>query len=199
MSLKVTKVTDRLFQVENVFDENIMQLVNAIDWTSLSWHRGLGQESWNRRRIDANINEVKTLSSMMVPFIEQINDILNIDIDPECVIWWLDEPGFTCGTHIDEFLPKTIQLYMISPNENLGTSFYNTVNRDDLTMIEWMSKIEQSLLVKFKSIPNTGYVMLNYPETDGTTPLLWHNMNVPVPENSIRLSCYYNLTKQKLM
>ena len=88
---------------------------------------------------------------------------------------------------------------MISPNENLGTSFYNTVNRDDLTMIGWMSKIEQSLLVKFKSIPNTGYVMLNYPETDGTTPLLWHNMNVPVPENSIRLSCYYNLTKQKLM
>lgn len=198
MSLKVTKVTDRLFQVENVFDEKIMQLVNSINWSSLPWQRGLGQESWNRRRIDANINEVKILSSMMVPFIEQINDTLNIDVDPKCVSWWLDEPGFTCGTHIDEFLPKTIQLYMICPNENVGTSFYNNVPRDEST-VEWMSKIEQSTLIKFKSIPNTGYVMLNYPETDGTTPLLWHNMNVPVPENSIRLSCYYYMTKQKLM
>lgn len=198
MPLSVSKVTDRLFQVKNVFDENIMNLVKSINWSSLPWQRGLGQESWSRRRIDTNVDEVNTLSSLMIPFIEQINDVLEIDIDPNCVNWWLDEPGFTCGTHIDEFLPKTIQLYMLCPNENVGTSFYNHVPRGDLSMFEWMSRIEQSPLVKFKSIPNTGYVMLNYPEEDGTTPLLWHNMNVPVPENSIRLSCYYYMTKQKI-
>lgn len=193
MALKISSITDRLHQIENVFDEKIMQTVNSINWLEMPWHRGLGHEEWKRRRINET-EEIINLNHMMSPFIEKINEELNIDVNPNTVTWWLDEPGFTCGMHIDEFLPKTIQIYMICPNEEVGTTFYKPI-KPNKPFNEFIFEMSQHPLYKFKSTPNTGYIMLNYQEHDGSTPLLWHDMKVPVPDNSIRLSCYYYTTK----
>ena len=195
MTIKITPITNRLFQVENIFDEQVMETVNTINWLELPWHKGDGHEEWKRRRINLGIPEVVELNKMMQPFIEKINEEMSMDINTNTVTWWLDEPGFTCGIHVDQYLPKTIQVYMICPNEEVGTSFYKPVKPDRPVDDEFIFEISQYPLYTFKSIPNTGYIMLNYPDSDGSTPLLWHDMHVPVPDNCIRLSCYYNILK----
>jgi hypothetical protein len=92
------------------------------------------------------------------------------------------------NVHTDEGIEKagviaTIQLYLFAPNEDYGTEFF--------TATKYKTIFDS--FYKFKSIPNTGYLMLNHLTEDGSLPMQWHGMLNPVPEGCHRLSAYWYL------
>jgi hypothetical protein len=145
----------------------------------LPWHRQEGQESWARRRIDDNV----------LPWIIEwelachriwadISKAVGFELENYMgTAWWVDEPGFTCSMHTDGEMPGSMQLTWIGANEDLGTSFY------------WYQD-PASKRHQFPMRANTGYIMVNRPNTDGYRNLLWHAMLNPVPKNTFRLTSY---------
>jgi hypothetical protein len=71
-----------------------------------------------------------------------------------------------------------MQLYWTVPGPDWGTGFYRYKDPD-------------SLLYQFESRPNSGYIMLNHLNPDGSQPLLWHAMLNPVPAGHIRVTSYW--------
>jgi hypothetical protein len=72
-----------------------------------------------------------------------------------------------------------MQVYWTVPSPDYGTGFYRYKTLD-------------SVLYQFQSRPNSGYIMLNHLESDGSQPLQWHGMFNPVPEGTIRVSSYWS-------
>ena len=80
--------------------------------------------------------------------------------------------------HTDGHVPTAMQLYWTVPGTEFGTGFYHYKNLD-------------AILYQFDSRPNSGYIMLNHLNPDGSQPLLWHAMLNPVPANTVRVSSYW--------
>jgi hypothetical protein len=111
-------------------------------------------------------------------YLPQINHALHTDFSRAFGNFWLDEPGFDVAMHTDGHLPAVMQLYWHQPGTDYGTGFYRYRTRS-------------SLLHQFRSEPNTGYIMLNHLDDDGSQPLQWHGMFNPVPLNMYRVSSYW--------
>ena len=91
--------------------------------------------------------------------------------------FWIDMPTYTCPIHTDGELPGAIQIYWIGADTNIGTTWYHY-------------KDPNSIRHSFKFKTNTGYIMINKPESNGYRKLQWHGMLTPVPDNSFRVSSY---------
>ncbi|NBR26767.1 MAG: hypothetical protein EBU08_23925 [Micrococcales bacterium] len=175
---------NNLFRVEHAVSVELADLVTATDWMSLPWQRQEGQENWARRRV----------TDTAIPWIDQWHSELNDQwsaieqqvgrkLNPYSgTAWWVDEPGFTCSMHTDGHLPNAMQLYWIMPSDQYGTGFYHFKNTN-------------SLKHQFDSVPNSGYIMLNHLDPDGSQPLQWHGMFNPVPADAYRLSSYFYFYK----
>jgi hypothetical protein len=153
----------------------------AKDWLSASWQKQDMQLDWLRRALITEADPVLIEVNEYMPILQaQISAECGINFDFSVnrgnTVWWLDEPDFTVGVHTDGELPSTMQIYWVSPTADLGTFF--TEFKD------------HTPYKKFVPTPNTGYIMFNGPNTDGSQPLIWHGMTDPVPAGTFRVSSY---------
>jgi hypothetical protein len=177
--VRITQVDDdgRLFLIEDILTKEQVTNIESIDWLSLPWNRGLYQEKWDRRHIQSWVDPISYLNDYIVDKISIINQEVGTSFPPCFGSWWLDEPEFCVDIHTDGELRQSMQLYFIAPDDSFGTVFYHYKN-------------QSSVKYKFLSIPNTGYIMKNHLNEDGSQPLMWHGMSNRVPPNTIRLSNY---------
>jgi hypothetical protein len=179
---RFTPVTDthRLWLVEDLLPPDQATEVLATDWLSLSWTRGTQQASWPRRQIARDDPTAQRLGDYINQTLPEINQALGTTFNKSVGKFWVDEPGFTVDMHTDGHVANAMHLYWNMPYNSLdyGTGFYHFKNTD-------------SLLYQFSSRANTGYIMLNHLNADGSQPLHWHGMFCPVPENTIRVASYW--------
>lgn len=170
--------TGRLWQVTDLLPPEQAQQFASTRWLELDHHVSNNQELWLRRQIDFNQPRVKPLNQMITQQLPAINQALATTFKRCAGFFWIDFPGFTCNMHTDGHLPNSMQLYWSVPGPDYGTGFYQYKRSD-------------SLIYQFDSRPNSGYIMLNHANQDGSQPLQWHGMFRPVPAGSIRVSSYW--------
>ena len=168
----------RLWQVQDLLPAEQAQEIQATEWSQLTTVPSPQQESWARRQVCWNDPTVQRYSGYINACLPEINRALGTQFQRAGGHFWIDLPGFICSLHTDGHLPTAMQLYWTMSQEDLGTGFYYHKNTT-------------YLLYQFLSRPNTGYIMLNHLEPNGSQPLLWHAMLNPVPEGTIRVSSYW--------
>ena len=175
-----TPVDDRgrLWSVQDLLPAELLADVVATPWMNLAWSPSGGQESWPRRQIAWDDATAQRLGSYISAQLPQINLALGTVFRQCGGHFWVDQPGFTVSLHTDGHVPNAMQLYWIMPGAEWGTGFYRYKSLD-------------SLFYQSVSLPNSGYIMLNHLEDNGSQPLLWHAMLNPVPEGTIRVSSYW--------
>ena len=181
---KITQIDDRgrLFAVEDLLPlDQLTELLQA-PWQDLAWSPGLRQESWPRRQINWDDPTAQRLARYINDQLPTINSALGTDFKQCGGHFWVDQPGFVVDLHTDGHVPNSMQLYWLMPGPNYGTGFYRHKHLD-------------SLFYQFQSNPNSGYIMLNHLEPDGSQPLQWHAMLNPVPNNTIRVSSYWSFQR----
>jgi hypothetical protein len=165
----------RLWQVQDLLPAEQLAEIQAVDWSSLQ------QEPANlalRRQIAWNDPVTQRIGSYINQLLPEINQQLGTRFAQSGGHFWIDQPGFTCSLHTDGHLATAMQIYWLAPGACYGTGFYQFKDPD-------------TLLYQFESRPNTGYIMLNHANDDGSQPLLWHAMLNPVPEGTVRVSSYW--------
>lgn len=150
--------------------------MSSIDWLNLPWAPQLGQESWPRRRL-TETPELLAINHYIADHVNDYGSAVGVEFDYADTYWWLDEPGFTVPIHTDGHLPSSMQLFWHMPGTDFGTVFYRSKNPADVDHA-------------FAGTANTGYLMLNKLNSDGSQPLQWHGMLNPVPDNSFRVCSY---------
>lgn len=178
---KFTQLDDRgrVWLVEDLLPPEQVEEILTTDWQSLSWTTSGGQELWARRQINWDDPTAQRLGRYISDQLPTINAGIDTDFQMCGGHFWVDQPGFTVPLHTDGHVPNSMQLYWAVPGPDHGTGFYQYKKKD-------------SLLYQCQSLPNSGYIMLNHLESDGSQPLLWHAMFNPVPENTIRVSSYWS-------
>lgn len=180
MQLTAVDETQRLFLVEDIFEKSVVDKILNLDWPNLEWKRGNAQEKWPRRQIDCTVDPVlQHAVNNIWDLVEEMGNLCNVKFNNPHppTWWWYDEPGFDVNIHTDGHLPSTMQLFWVAPDESYATTFYKSKNKNDA-------------FTNFKFIPNTGYIMLNMPNKDGSQPLQWHGMLNTVPKNAFRVTSY---------
>ena len=183
----------RIYQVTDVVDQHIIDWVNQVDWLNIKTDTFVGPngELFPRATLDKNDPNVVKLRNILFTKIDDINNILGTTYKLTGISFWIDSPGFNMAVHTDEGVENigataTMQLYLHAPDESYGTEFF----KYDSTKLSAPIK-NQETIFKFKSIPNTGYMMLNHLNEDGSKPMIWHGMLNKVPQGSYRLSAYW--------
>jgi hypothetical protein len=171
-------VPGRLWQVDNLLPQPEADQILAIDWLSLT-HDPAEANLKNRRQVAWNDPVIQHVGQYINAQLPVINQALNTEFTLIGGHFWIDLPGFTCDLHTDGHIPTAMQLYWTVPSADLGTGFYHFKNNN-------------SLLYQFCSRPNSGYIMLNHLNDDGSQPLQWHAMLNPVPAGTIRVSSYWS-------
>jgi hypothetical protein len=171
----------RLWQVEDLISAEELTDLLSVDWLSVDWKRGPGQEGWKRRLLDWDRPEVIRVNQHIQKQLPKINAALGTNYTNFGGQFWLDEPGFDVAIHTDGELPSAMQMYWVAPDETYGTGFY-------------FYRSTNTLQHQFMSRPNTGYILLNHVNEDGSQPLFWHGMFNTVPEGAYRLSSYWYLS-----
>ena len=172
----------RLWAVRDLLSPAESADIMAVDWPAMLWSRAPQQAHWRRRTIEWNQPRLLQLSAMISSRLPEINRALGTDFARAFGNFWLDEPGFKVDMHTDGHLPAVMQLYWHQPGPEYGTGFYRYRTRS-------------SLIHQFASEPNSGYIMLNHLDPDGSQPLQWHAMFNPVPEGTYRISSYWYFEK----
>lgn len=174
-------VPGRLWAVKDLLSPDQAQDIVATDWMSLPWTNSPQQQGWLRREIQWNCPESQRLSQYFNSQLGVVNQVLGTDFTQAGGTFWIDLPGFICDMHTDGHLANSLQMYWIAPGPEYGTGFYNFKDND-------------SLLYQFLSVCNTGYMMLNHRNDDGSQPLQWHGMFNTVPPGHIRVSSYWQFS-----
>jgi hypothetical protein len=171
-------VPGRLWQVRDLLPQEQFDEIASTDWSSMRTHQSHGQESWPRQQVAWTDPVAQRYSRYINAGLPEINSALGTDFERSAGHFWIDLPGFRCDMHTDGHLSNAMQLYWIMPDHTYGTGFYRYNNTD-------------SLVYQFASKPNTGYIMLNHANSDGSQPLQWHAMLNTVPVGTIRVSSYW--------
>jgi hypothetical protein len=188
-AMQITAVDDEnnLFWVRDIMPADLVDQILCTPWMSLAWTRQSGQESWRRRKINSAVIPWmaywnQCCQQLWPSIAESIGMTLHNHFGTDSsTAWWLDEPGFTCGLHTDGEMPGAMQLNWIGAVPTLGTAFYNYKDPD-------------SLRHQFLMQANSGYVMINQPNSQEFRRLQWHGMLTPVPANTFRLTSYTWIT-----
>jgi hypothetical protein len=169
---------ERLWQVEDLLPPEQLQELLTCNWSTLAWLPSCGQESWPRRQVTWDDPAAQRFGRYISAQLPEINQALGTEFRQCGGHFWIDQPGFTVGLHTDGHVPNAMQMYWIVPGPEWGTGFYRYKRQD-------------SLFYQSVSRPNTGYIMLNHLDDNGSQPLLWHAMLNPVPAGTIRVSSYW--------
>ena len=175
-----TPVDDRgrLWSVEDLLPAEELADILSTPWLNLAWSPSGGQETWARRQVNWDDATAQRFGQYINQQLPAINRALGTEFAQSGGHFWIDLPGFTVPLHTDGHVPNAMQMYWIMPGVEWGTGFYRYRRTD-------------SLFYQSVSRPNTGYIMLNHLEDNGSQPLLWHAMLNPVPEGTIRVSSYW--------
>ena len=183
MQITAVDQDHNLFAIIDLVPQSLVDKILETDWLSLE-HTLTEGNRLLRRQVQNNqlpwINEWHDcMRQNWQSIVEQTtcNHLKYADTG-----FWIDMPTYTCPIHTDGELPGAIQMYWVGSNVDIGTTWYQY--RDHL------DKIRHA----FKFVPNTGYIMINNPESNGYRKLQWHGMLTPVPDNSFRVSSYSWLT-----
>jgi hypothetical protein len=186
-AMQITAVDDEnnLFWVRDIMPADLVDQILRTPWQNLAWTRQPGQDSWPRRRItDTELPWIDQWNLCCEQLWPEIANALGKNLQGyHDTAWWLDQPGFTCGLHTDGEMPGAMQLTWIGDLPTLGTAFYNY-------------KTTESLRHQFPMQANSGYIMINQPDSQGFRRLQWHGMLTPVPANTFRLTSYTWITAQ---
>ena len=172
--------TNRLFHITDVLPDTLFKDLLQVAWDTVPWRRISNQSHLSRRQLEPDHMPLfKDIAQCLRQRRVVIENELNIRFqrDHFNTVWWYDQPGFSIDIHTDGHLPSAMQLFWIASDQDQVTVFYQYKNM-------------QYPISDFKFVPNTGYIMLNMPDADGTQPLLWHGMTVPVPADQFRISSY---------
>lgn len=182
--MKLTPIdnANRLWAISDIWPEDLINDVLSIDWLNEPFAYEtelLGDQ--NRRNVFPKNPIITRLDDYMhqcVPLINQITNNNFISSPASC--WWINEPGFRSNMHHDGGLLNNMLVYWYAPDksEEYGTTFYNSDNTSDV-------------LHQFKSVPGTGYFMLNHVDPDGTRPIQLHAMLNIIPPNHWRLTSFW--------
>ena len=172
-------VPGRLWQVDNLLTAEQTDHILAVDWMNLPWITSPQQRAWSRREIAWDSAAIQLPKAWHDQQVATINRAVGTSFVRASGHFWVDLPGFACAMHTDGHLSNALQMYWIMPDHTYGTGFYHYKQPD-------------SLLHQFDSQPNTGYLMLNHPNPDGSQPLQWHGMFRTVPEGYIRVTSYWH-------
>jgi hypothetical protein len=167
-----------LYAVENVFPKEIADRVADYNWASADYTKlTIGKQRRRLLKYNANRDEIlyQWIRQHLIPTIEQACSVKFLDGTQYSFTWWVDEPGFKPDIHTDGDKPSAMQLYWLPTDRNdLGTAFYSTNDTKDV-------------IHYFANRPNSGYLMFN---THKPRPMLWHDMQIEVPEGCLRLCLY---------
>ena len=180
MIVKSINNSNRLFQIGNIFPESLVQEILTLPWENMTRHPGELYEHPSRRRVYATqYNALEIASKYIQDCLCNIEEFCKIIFINRCptTVWWYDEPHFDSILHTDGHLPSAMQLFWIAPSEDFATQFYNFKNVN-------------TIISDLKFTPNSGYLMLNMPNKDGSQPLQWHGMLNKVPKNTHRITSY---------
>jgi hypothetical protein len=178
MAQFTTIVPGRLWQVSDLLPPAQAEEILATNWHSLAHGPSSGQELWPRLQVAWDDPHAQCYSGYINACLPEINRALGTEFEQSRGHFWIDLPGFACSMHTDGHLANSMQVYWTMPGAEYGTGFYHHKRQD-------------SLLYQFASVPNSGYIMLNHAELDGSQPLQWHAMLNPVPEGTIRVTSYW--------
>lgn len=178
--MKLEPIDNRLYKVSEVLPADLAYELSALQWDEFPYTTD--DRMPLRKAIDAYGKDpiLTQAEDCIINLEKHIEDICKITYNrEECIntSWWYDLPGFSVGLHTDGHLPCTLQLFWVAAGEEFGTKFYN-------------SKRPHDLKYNFPFIPNTGYLMLNGLNLDGSQPLQWHGMLNKVPANTYRVTSY---------
>jgi hypothetical protein len=173
--------TNRIFHVVDIFPQELVDRLLALDWNNMNWNKQDAQEMWSRRSLNRDeypvLREASDyIAKLQSVIAEQLGLVFEWDTNIGNTNWWVDQPGFWVPVHTDGELPMSLQLFWVG-QPNLATSFHNFGQ-------------ENNYRAQFEFKPNTGYMMLNGPNTDGSQPLNWHAMLNPVPDSTFRVTSY---------
>jgi hypothetical protein len=176
----ITAVIDtdqRIWQVSNLLSPEQASAIINLDWTNLrNKHEQLHFKQ--RREIVWDEPAIQAACTAISDQLPAINRALGTEFTQASGAFWIDYPGFSCPMHTDGHLAASMQLYWLAPDHSYGTGFYRY-------------KTPESLVYQFASCPNSGYIMLNHANPNGSQPLLWHAMLNTVPPGTIRVSSYW--------
>ena len=170
-------VQGRLWQVEDLLPPAQAEEIRATEWFALTQEPGPANLD-HRRQITWSDPHAQRYSEYINCCLPEINQALSTEFVRMSGHFWIDLPGFECALHTDGELANSMQLYWCVPGDEWGTGFYHF-------------KDPEQLLYQFRSRPNSGYIMLNHTEPDGSQPLQWHAMLNPVPKGTIRVTSYW--------
>jgi len=174
--------SNRLFYVEDVISDTLLEKIQLIKWQDQTGPLFLHQPDKDyaknaRRAIDiSNSSVLKELDKQLRKQSLEIAQQLKLDFSYYYTDYWLDKPGWKIPIHTDLWIPCAWQMYWYGES-NTGTTFLWTKSKDDLRH-------------QFEFKPNTGYLMLNLPQ-DNYQPLQWHGMFKPITQ--FRFTSYTRL------
>jgi hypothetical protein len=171
-------VPGRLWQVSDLLPPAQAAEIVTTDWRTVTTGPSGGQETWSRQQVLWSDPVAQRYSGYINASLPAINLALGTEFKRSAGHFWIDQPGFTVGMHTDGHVPTAMQLYWTVPGPDWGTGFYHYKNTN-------------SLRYQFESRPNSGYIMLNHLDPDGSQPLQWHAMFNPVPTGTVRVSSYW--------
>ena len=179
--MKISKVDQagRLFLIQDLVAPDLLHDIMSLDWRSLpTLPPAPQQKNWLRREINLSAYSIQMrLTEAIYQLTDQIQEYCGVEWDFIGVpMWWIDYPEFKVPVHTDGHLPSALQMFWAGPGKQYGTVFYDCY---------------QNVLKQFDFTANTGYLMLNQLNSDGSQPLLWHGMQHTVPLDQIRVTTYH--------
>ena len=181
---------NNLFLIADLFPQALVNQITQTPWLSLSYYMEPSNRDLRRRVHNNQLSWIDEWHECIDRAWDSImaetgcDHLEYFNLDGSATGFWIDLPTYTCPIHTDGELPGSIQMYWHGANADLGTVWYHYKDQTD------------NIRHTFKFIPNTGYIMINKPESDGYRKLQWHGMLNPVPDNSFRVSSYSWLTNK---
>lgn len=170
--MKITPVDSQknLFVVENYYPAELLAEFLNTDHLLSPYTKENMQNKWPRRKLILEPESIYERVDVYNKYqTHVIGSIIGVDIVASDTGFWLDEPGFYMGPHLDnDGVQISMQIYLNDNIKELGTVFYNTDN---------------TIRHRLEYTVNTGYIMINGPEQ-------YHAMMTPVPKDSYRISSY---------
>jgi hypothetical protein len=167
-----------LFHVTDLMPELLVEQILQTPWLSLDYTLEEGNRELRKRINNNQLSWIngwhESIKSQWDHIAEQTGceHLKYLDTG-----FWIDMAAYTCPLHTDGELPGAMQLYWVGSSPDIGTTWYQYKDPD---------RIRHA----FEFVTNTGYIMINTPDSLGYRKLQWHGMLSPVPDNSFRVSSY---------
>ena len=170
---------NNLFSVENVYSDELIAEIQALDLMLYPHEKVNWQEHMPRRKLQFSDTDVLArLNAENTANIAKISNAIGIDIKDVDTAIWLDHDQFSMGIHEDNpGVDIAMQVYLLPNDVTIGTKFYHTLS-------------ERTLRYDFPYTVNTGYIMVNAPGQ-------FHGATRATPASTLRCSSYSYFSRLK--